>query len=430
MLSRVRLALLALATLTTGCGGGLGAAGAINTAPPVDVAGAERCKIAARHETPLVTEWAASEKADLEGRLSSGQIVAVKFTGCELSIVDACRVPGKYAFRRTTLSTDTVEIQDADDLYAKLPLGAIGLEGELARSGRLAVRTTVAGQFRLDGSPPALQSDPACREATHFVTAVSVGAFSLLAGGAASVSGGIDAKIASAGGSRRREEITVRRAGEDGACKDATDAAPSAMCASPLQVFLSRLKSGAPDDARAEQEIDERRAKTTGVEVAIPAPSDASEKWTLHDASGRALCDAPCSRWVAPRSGYYIERTPNGDKDGVRIDLPNDFAAKPGSRVTAEYGPERGMPFLSKLTFYGVGLESGLVAVGMGIAAPFVGSDMRGFFIGVTIMFGAFAGASTWWFLYSDEKHFRTHTSAGTPALRIGVGPGFVTGTF
>ena len=122
-------------------------------AAPVDAEGAARCRIAAKQERPLVTEWAGSEKADLESRLSSGQVVAVRYTGCELQIVEACRVSGKYAFRRTTLSTDTVEISDADDLYAKLPLGAVGLEGELAWSGRLAVRTTVAGEYRLDAAP-------------------------------------------------------------------------------------------------------------------------------------------------------------------------------------------------------------------------------------------------------------------------------------
>lgn len=267
MLSRVRVAPLFAMAAMTGCGGMLGGSGSpLAPTPPVDAAGEARCKIAARHETPLVTEWAASEKADLEGRLQSGQVVAVKFTGCELSIVDACRVPGRYAFRRTTLSTDTVEIADADDLYAKLPLGAIGLEGELARSGRLAVRTTVAGQFRLEAAPAAIANDPACKEATHFVTAVSVGAFSLLAGGAVTVGGGVDAKVASAGGSHKREEVTVRRAGEDGACKDATDTAPSAMCASPLQGCSCR-------DGRATDRSTTRRRSRSSPSVARRRPA-------------------------------------------------------------------------------------------------------------------------------------------------------------
>lgn len=160
----------------------------------------------------------------------------------------------------------------------------------------------------------------------------------------------------------------------------------------------------------------------------IPAPKDLSEKWTLHDASGRALCDAPCSRWVAPRSGYYLERAPSGEKDGVRIDLPNDIAAQPGSKVTAEYGPEKGAPSLSKLTFYGVGIPSGAVGLGLLIASPFV-SDLRGFLIGAGIFYLAAAGASAWWFFYSDEKHFRVK-SASDGKVHVGIGPGVVFGTF
>ena len=258
------LAWLFVGATPLGCGGMLGAGHPLSAPPPVDTAGEKLCKIAALHERPLVTEWAASEKADLEGRVSSGQVVAVRYSGCELQIIDGCKLQGRYAFRRTTLSTDTVEIHDEDDLYAKLPLGAVGLEGELARSGRLAVRTTVAGEFRLDATPAGPLDQGACREATHVVTAVSVGAFSLLAGGAVSASAGLDARVGKAGLSGKREETTVRQAGDDRACRDATEASPSPMCASPLQVFLSRLRAEPVDDAGVEREAAERRARAPG----------------------------------------------------------------------------------------------------------------------------------------------------------------------
>src|SRR3954467_9941955 len=89
-----------------------------------------RCRIAASGSSPLVTEWPASEKANLEVLLRTGA-VAVAYSGCSMRVLPECRVRGAYQWTRTTPSTDSLEIDDADELYAKLPLGAASLEGQL-----------------------------------------------------------------------------------------------------------------------------------------------------------------------------------------------------------------------------------------------------------------------------------------------------------
>src|SRR5438309_1130618 len=109
-----------------------------------------RCRIAANQENPLVTEWPASEKANLEARLREGSVV-VSYSGCALRMLPRCHARGDYQWRRTTTSTDVVEIRNSDELYAKMPVGAVSLEGELQRSGRLAVQTTVSGQLQISG---------------------------------------------------------------------------------------------------------------------------------------------------------------------------------------------------------------------------------------------------------------------------------------
>src|SRR5437870_5060494 len=82
-----------------------------------------RCRIAANQENPLVTEWPASEKANLEARLREGSVV-VSYSGCALRMLPRCRARGAYQWRRTTTSTDVVEIRNSDELYAKMPVGA------------------------------------------------------------------------------------------------------------------------------------------------------------------------------------------------------------------------------------------------------------------------------------------------------------------
>ena len=104
-----------------------------------------RCRVAASQSSPLVTEWPASEKANLEVLLRDGRRRG-RLLG--LQHAPAARVPRARripAGQRTTPATDSLEINDADELYAKLPLGAASLEGELKRSGKLSVKTMVAG---------------------------------------------------------------------------------------------------------------------------------------------------------------------------------------------------------------------------------------------------------------------------------------------
>src|SRR5262249_12510979 len=142
-------ALLACGVLGCGLPGFGGGAGARPFLAIPEAPGEQaKCRVAAAHENPLVTEWPASEKANLEARLREGAVLGA-YSGCTMRLLPQCRATGKYLWRRTTSASDTVEIRDADELYAKLPLGAASLEGELKRSGRLAVQTTVAGQMQL-----------------------------------------------------------------------------------------------------------------------------------------------------------------------------------------------------------------------------------------------------------------------------------------
>jgi hypothetical protein len=95
--------------------------------------------VSASHESPLVTEWPASEKTRLEA-LASKHLVVVGYSGCDMRIVAGCQLDGNDGWKQTTLATDTVEIANADERYAQLPLGAVGLEGQLARRRSCSVR--------------------------------------------------------------------------------------------------------------------------------------------------------------------------------------------------------------------------------------------------------------------------------------------------
>ena len=76
-------------------------------APEAPSQGLDKCSIAASRSNPLVTEWPASEKANLEVKLREGS-VAVAYSGCELRLVPECRLAGGYQWLRTSVATDVI----------------------------------------------------------------------------------------------------------------------------------------------------------------------------------------------------------------------------------------------------------------------------------------------------------------------------------
>lgn len=435
---QVASALVSLFALTAaGCGAANGPRAGSGALSPSDPTPQSKCKVALSQESPLVTEWPASEKARLES-LAARQLVAVQYSGCEMRIVDGCQLSGNYAWRATTLSTDTVEISDADELYAKLPLGAVGLEGQLERSGRLAVRTTVAGHLEAAAVPAQLPPTPACSTVTHVVKGISVGAFRLVSGGSVSAGGGAGALGVGAGAASRSAESVMREAGDPALCVESTEASPHPQCASPIQVFLVPTGArAAPATAAAPGAVsDEQRARELGGNnVSFPARDD--EHWLLRDGS-RVLCELPCTRWIPPASGYHLER----QGDGAKVELPDRLGGAPGSSVSAEYHPERGSPLLAALAFYGVGVPCAIGGTVLLILAASdtekdaTGDSRTGFYVGSSAMFLSFTlGTAAWYFLFSDWEHFETRSArqapgAAPPAPRILVGPGGVGGYF
>jgi hypothetical protein len=239
-------AAIPLAVLVAGCGGSGAAAEAVTPYGGHDPTALAKCSVAASHEQPLVTEWPASYKARLEAMLHQGA-VAVEYSGCDLRIVDTCKIGGSYAWKKTTLSTDSTDIHDEDELYAKLPLGAAALEGQLKTAGSLHVQTTVSGQMQLVGQPADDATGGAeCAHATHLVTALSIGAFQLVAGGEVSGHAGADVGAAGIHGGGSESRSTLRTAGDPESCSKATNDEPSPDCRSPIQIFLKPIRRSVP----------------------------------------------------------------------------------------------------------------------------------------------------------------------------------------
>ncbi|MBL8740324.1 MAG: hypothetical protein JNK04_04490, partial [Myxococcales bacterium] len=171
LLSSLVLVLLALVTLT-----GCPSTQVIANTPTVEEADDQQatCKVARDPLNPLVVEWPGTAKVDLETASRRG-LVAVSYSGCTMKILSSCELKGDYDFEETTPARDRLEISDNNELYAKLPLGAASLKGELSAGASLELDYVAVGQRVAGAAPKARSGD--CQGATHYVRTITVGAF-------------------------------------------------------------------------------------------------------------------------------------------------------------------------------------------------------------------------------------------------------------
>jgi cytoskeletal protein CcmA (bactofilin family) len=382
-----------------------------------------KCKVAASQSSPLVTEWPASEKANLEAMLTTGG-VAVAYSGCSMRVLSQCRLGGGYLWQRTTPATDVLSIGNEDELYAKLPLGAVALEGELKRSGTLAVSTTVSGQLKLGGITAAdVPMEGECAAATHIVGGLSVGAFSLEAG--AEASGQVSAsvvQVGEGGAGAKRTKSLIRSAGDVNSCGLATNESPHADCISPIQVFLFPLPG------RASEEGPPGTVKVDFV------AANANGRWDVYY-DDEVICSTPCSRWVDPARPVMLRARDESYGLPDRIELLNLGNAAGNMQLqahpTAQGKRATGIVFTA---LGGMTVITGITLTSLGASSDTRSGLMTGGLISLGVGIPVTLGAI--WMIVTAGAHAEAHQSyAVAPAplnsgTRIVWGPGSISGTF
>jgi len=211
--------------------------------PSLDEAKESRCSVVKDHSRPLIVEWPASARGDLEVRMKKG-VVAVRYVGCAMEVLDRCSAGGAYRYVPFTPKEDRLVIRDKRDLYANLPMGADGLSAKLERHGEIDLGMTLVGKYETDaiaGREEDLRGD--CGEATHVVTGMTVGAFALSAGGTTEVGGGVTVAGVGARAGAKDVRETLSRDGDPRMCAKATleDTSPPRWCGAVVRVEVVPL---------------------------------------------------------------------------------------------------------------------------------------------------------------------------------------------
>jgi hypothetical protein len=405
---------LVVSPLLAACGGG----GELPRARSPQAPDAEaRCELAARTESPLVTEWSSAEKANLQARLRAGAL-AVEFTGCSMRPITSCTVRGSYRWQRTTLASDSIEIHNQDELFAKLPLGALSLEGELARSGRLAVRTTVSGQYVLEGSTAADVPDYGdCAAATHLLVGVSIGSFKLHSGGTLQAGGSIGVGQYGGGAQTSSSESLLREAGDFDSCKASTNETPEMNCSSPIQAFLAPLPRFAKERGSGSMRV-------------TFASGTAEKAWELRT-NQHFVCRTPCTRWLTPSDRYEM-RTETGP-DFQTVDVPDLRRFSKERELEVRAHPRNQGKLLGGIITAGLGGGFAFIGGMLALAGGASGRDGLTLAGGITAGIGLAAVGPGVYFLATSGSKAEVYTERGLeeaygpppPPPQVGV-----TGTF
>lgn len=143
------------------------------------------------NEAPLIIDWPAPKRGDLELAMRNG-VAVVAYDKQGIRLLPDCRLDGDYGFARfKSTKEEVVGFTSGDALRANLPLGGAGLavklDAELTRGASLDVALVMIGKRATTWSTAKAEelvaaNPDGCKEATHFVRGAFVGAFAMQLG--------------------------------------------------------------------------------------------------------------------------------------------------------------------------------------------------------------------------------------------------------
>lgn len=247
----------ALATcLLLGCGpGALGEAVAPKATTAAEALGDEELALTCRgipeYGAPLIVDWSAQQRLDLEYRMNQG-VAVVAYTCERFEVLDRCMVTGGYRFAGVSRKEDVVKLASRDELGVNLPFSGASLAASLERGSTIDLGLVLIGKKATTVQAvarPMLVGD--CEGATHFVQAATVGAFAMDRGTVGKTRAAAEVFNASASGASDHESQTQSRDGDLQACRKASpDAeAPPGQCQAALRLDLVPIFAKLPKDA-------------------------------------------------------------------------------------------------------------------------------------------------------------------------------------
>lgn len=320
-----RIAKLSIITTTLLLGSGCALSGGLHAGANLSARADSRANIAPELRGLDGLNWSPVEHQRFE-RASSRGLVVVSTRSGRPELLTSCEVAGSYAFRPTSLRSDSVSLSSRTDASVTLPLLLARYGGNLSSGHSQHVSYAMAGEYSCGRrSVPANELRGFCDGATHVIASWTAGALelreSVLSGhGALGAStGGIDAGLS-------QQETGLRQTvlGSPAACAQvsAGSASAPADCRSALDFVLAPIT--APECAHNERWDGRACVAAAPAPTATPTaqpPRNDVPTWSRQCAAGDAsACNqlrAMCARGDVLACGEAAGATLSGWLPGM-----------------------------------------------------------------------------------------------------------------
>ncbi len=211
---------------------------------------------------PWLIESEPTLKVRIQSRAQKG-VLLVKYTGCNLEVLYGCEQAGQYEFTATTRSKQTEYIRSQDELFAKVPIGALKLAGEFQQGDLWALNYVLVGTQ--DTSIQEIDHSTLsgkCAEATHFVQGMAVGAYELTSQAYQEGSGEVTLRRAGGRGASGGKAELVRSDGLYEKCTKQETQGDVPACQAIVQLFLKQLTKPQTAPVAVEETVSTRKKNT------------------------------------------------------------------------------------------------------------------------------------------------------------------------
>jgi TPR repeat protein len=202
--------------------------------------------------SPLVVDWKAEQRADLEEAIHDG-IAIVAWDDQGLRLLKRCTLAGSYGYLPVQVKKDVVRLESADDVKANLPTAGLGIIGKIgggfSQGTTLDIALAMVGKRRTTWNQVTrddLTGD--CDGATHYVRAILVGAFAMKTGSRANAAAAAEIFGAGASGASSSSKDVSSTDGRLDACDQASgeESKPPSQCAAILRLELEPISKAHP----------------------------------------------------------------------------------------------------------------------------------------------------------------------------------------
>lgn len=296
---RTMLGLTVAASLIPACGGAVGEKLRPNDHTATSAMagqGGKACAGSPKYAKPLIVDLEPDTRLDLEAAMKRG-VVVVNYDCASIRVLATCKLPeGVYEYAGTTRREQVLQIKNADELGANLPLSQGKFSAELVSGRTIDLALVYVGQRSTTANKVTKeQLTGGCDDATHYVQMATLGAFSMQTGSVGKVAAVAEmfGRGAKGGSTSERKAMTTDGSLDDCRTSKAESDTPPGECAAPLRVELVPI-GGIEESKSGGKKGDKKDDKKEATVAQNPCPPGfaMNDGICTRDANAAFVCEA------------------------------------------------------------------------------------------------------------------------------------------